>query len=144
MARSPIVLWWDAACAGYNLMARAAETMIASAEVIAHRTSTIQAAYRNPSDADYPELARMVAEKTDAFTRANLMLMRDLGDANADLVAAMLRLGLGQGISCEALAGQGARLSRRTNRIAERALRPIHARATANARRLSRKNGSAG
>ena len=144
MARSPVFLWWDAACAGYNLMSRATETMLASADVIAHRAGTIHAAYRDPRNADYPELMLMVAEKADAFARANLTLMHDLGDANADMFAAMMRLRLGQGMSAEALAGEGARISRRTSRIAERALRPIQERATANARRLNRKSKRTG
>jgi len=141
MAQSPFALWWDAASAGYNLVVRTVDTMVASTDVVRHRTDTIHAAWRDPMKADYPELIGMVAEKVEAFTRANISLLQDLGQANVDILAAATRVG---GMTPAALAAEGIRAGTRTSRMAERALRPIYQRATANARRLNRKKHRAG
>ena len=141
MAQSPFALWWDAAGAGYNLMVRAADLMVASADVIQHRSGTIRAAWHDPMSADYPELFGMVAEKVEAFTRANMSLLQDMGQANVDILAAANRVG---GMTPTALAAAGLKASTRTSRMAERALRPIQERATANARRLNRKRRRTG
>jgi hypothetical protein len=141
MARSPFALWWDAAGVGYNLMLRSAEMAVASAQVISHRAETIGTACRDPAAADYPELIGMVAEKVEAFARANISLLQDLGQANVELLANATRLGRMTPI---ALAAESLRAGTRNSRMAERALRPIHHRATANARRLNRKKQRAG
>ena len=141
MPQSPFALWWDAASAGYNLMVRTVDLMVASSDVIQHRSGTIRAAWHDPMSADYPELFGMVAEKVEAFTRANISLLQDLGQANVDILAAATRVG---GVTPVGLAAAGLKASTRTSRMAERALRPIHARATANARRLNRKKGRGG
>lgn len=141
MAQSPFALWWDAASAGYNLMLRTVDTMVASADVVRHRTGTIHSAWQDPAKADYPELFGMVTEKVEAFAHANISLLQDLGRANVDLLAAATRIG---GMTPAALAAEGIRAGTRTSRMGERALRPIHQRATANARRLNRKKHRAG
>ena len=139
--RSPFALWWDAASAGYNLAMRCAELMVASRDVVAHRSDTIRSAWQDPIRADYPELFGMIIEKVEAFALANLSLAEDFARTNIDILAAAGRVG---GMAPAAFAAEGARASAQASRIAERALRPIHRRATANARRLTRKKHRAG
>lgn len=141
MARSPFALWWDAASASYNLMMRSAELATASTQVIAHRSGTIRTAMHDPAAADHSELLGMVTEKVEAFAHANISLLQDLGQANVDLLALAARFG---SMTPAALATESVKAGTRASRSAERALRPIHRRATANARRLGRKKHRAG
>ncbi len=93
----------------FRFWQRAAETATASAYVI-DRRSRMMASGRAPTPADLAELGMMVSEKLTAFGLANLAMTQAL------------------------LAGTAASWG-----AAGEALAPIHARATANARRLKRK-----
>lgn len=93
----------------FRFWQRAAETVTASAYVI-DRRSRMMASGRAPTPADLAELGMMVSEKLTAFGLANLAMTQAL------------------------LAGTAASWD-----AAGEALAPIHARATANARRLKRK-----
>ena len=99
----------QAADDAFRFWQRAAETAAASAFVI-DRRSRLMTPGRVPSPADAAEMALMVSEKLAAFGLANLAMAESW------------------------LAGTAASWA-----AAGEALAPIHARATANARRLRRK-----
>lgn len=128
---------------------RMVETLSASADVIASRGATIGAALRSPLDADHAELGRMVPEKLEAFSRS--------GSAIADAWWAMGSAWMEEAQNLTALSMRGrmptmselATLSGRTTAwslgtieagasLGNKALAPIHRKATANARRLKR------
>ncbi|MDJ0276391.1 hypothetical protein QLH51_06215 [Sphingomonas sp. 2R-10] len=141
---TPMTAWWqiwtDSARTGLRLW----ETMAASAVVIDRRMPMIDAGMRNPWTADHVELTGMVTEKAQAFARA--------GDSMAHDMAAMQRLWM-QVVQDAWSIGTAGRVpsptriaagNDRAMRLAAgmigaggRALNPIHATATANAKRLS-------
>lgn len=129
---------------------RAAETLAASADVIASRSTTIGAAMRSPLDADHAELGRMMPEKLDAFARSGAAI----ADAWWAMGSAWMREA--HGLTTQAMRGrvptigEMAALSDRSAayslgaieagaRLGGKALAPIHRTATSNARRLRRK-----
>ncbi|MFM6852986.1 MAG: hypothetical protein ACKOUM_02775 [Sphingopyxis sp.] len=130
--------------------AQAWETLAAANSVITARTGLIQQALCTPMQGDYAELGRMLPEKIDAFGRA--------GAAGAGVVLAAQSAWFQQWQAMGALtlrgtppsvgewadtAGQIASLSLATVTIAAdfnaKTLAPVHARATANARRLRKR-----
>jgi hypothetical protein len=144
MAKYPTPFdWWQEAVRATTM---AAETALAAGEVIARRTATIDHAMRNPLAADHAELAQMVSEKAAAFGEAGQIALRDLYVLQAEFAATAARAGSDAGrINFAALsemlglwerAARGAMTSAAAPR---RSLKPIHRRATANARRLKRK-----
>jgi len=135
-------IWSDAARTGLRFW----ETMAASAVVIDRRMPMIDAGMRNPFTADHVELTGMVTEKAHAFAKA--------GDSLAKDMAAMQGLWFQTWQDAWSLGTSGrlpsprqmAARSDRAMRLTEnmigaggRALAPIHAKATANARRLGGK-----
>jgi len=136
----------------------------AAAQVIAMRTARMAAHGPNPNAADRREMHRMGAEKVDAFSRAGTALATGavpllLGMAmqawrtGFELWATSTRLAASRSIPQTmarqqelagtllrgaAAAGHGA-TSAATARLAHRALAPVHRKAAANARRLSKK-----
>lgn len=97
----------------WQLALKAGETATASSLVIHHRLGMLAAVGLVPSQADIREMNLMVSEKAKAFTKAATVL------------------GNGGAMSPMALVGAYSA-----------ALDPIHAAATANARRLQNKTGS--
>ncbi|HEX6706101.1 MAG TPA: polyhydroxyalkanoate granule-associated phasin [Albitalea sp.] len=152
VATMPLALWNDIAL-------RTGEMMVASAQVIAHRTGRMAAAGHSPSLRDRREFTRMGLEKVEAageslwamgqhLTAMNMQLamkawqdMVAAGTAwmslagSRSLPQAMRRHGeLARTVS--ASAKSASRLSDATARVARQGLKPIHSRATANAKRL--------
>lgn len=126
---------------------KASETMQASAQVIGSRCRSISEAVRDPLTGDYAELARMVPEKADAFTRAGWAAARNLETMNRAAWTGLMEFGQIATAGRLPTAAELTRLSRRSSRIfacasaaAGKTLSPIHRRATGNARRLKRKN----
>jgi hypothetical protein len=136
----------------------------AAAQVIALRTTRMAAHGPNPDAADRRELHRMGAEKVDAFSRAGtalatgaIPLLLDMTlqawRTGFDLWAASLRLAGSRspsqtlarqqqlaGALMRGAAATGQRAtSAATARLAHRALAPVHRKATANAKRLTKK-----
>ena len=150
-----LALWLD-------LTWKTAEMFAASAQVIGHRSGRMAAAGPRPSALDRREFALMGQEKLDAaaasaaaMTRqwfafgnaAALQAWRDaLAAGNAALALASSR-SLQESVERQAAlartlgrsATSVSRLSAAGAHIAGRGLAPIHAAATANARRLARK-----
>lgn len=120
------------------------ETLTAAHQVVGHRTKTIEAAAQNPLSADYPELIRMVSEKSAAFAASSWSMMRDWVAMQADLGAQASALGkvmMGEMPSpkaAQAMMSRGQRLGSAAVASSIRAMRPVHSAATANARRLSK------
>jgi hypothetical protein len=101
------------------------------------------AAARNPLTADYAELARMVPEKVEAFSRAGAALMKDVetlqtqAGAQVRHVTAVMTSGkLPTFSDMFTLTARWASMSQRATSAAGRALLPVHAAATSNAKRL--------
>ena len=136
---NPFALWTSWLKAGRMM----SETMVASQAVISSRSETIAAATRNPLEADVGELGLMVSEKSTAFAKAGKSLASDWSQMQNDLLAQASAFG-SLWISGPLMPGKALAMVARSQRINERAvasgiraLRPIHAAATANKRRLS-------
>lgn len=126
-----------------------AETLVASGSVIGHRSGTIGEAIANPGAADVVELQRMVGEKATSFAEAGASLARDWWKLQADLAAQTAAVGemltagsLPSARAVRAINARSRRLGDHSVASATRALRPIHATATANARRLGKRRKS--
>ena len=152
---NPFMLWTD-------LAMKTGEMMLASAQVIGHRTKRMAAAGPKPNARDRREFTLMAQEKVDAVGKsargmAAHMLTVDplLGVRAAQhmLAAATAMMSLGQSRTVsQAMArqaklvrtmtqstGTASRIAGSTARLAQRGLKPIHAKATANAKRLFRR-----
>ena len=143
------MFWTDAWKLGSSMWANSfalQETALAAHHVIGHRSRTIDAAIRNPPAADIGELNRMVAEKLSAFGQAGSAWTEDWLDMQADLLAQgrdMMLLCTSWPPSSaviERIGRRGAKLSVKMSTAGGRALKPVHATATANQRRLAGKS----
>jgi len=137
---NPFALWSGWLNAGRMV----GETMDAAQAVISSRSKTIAAATRNPLKADVTELGLMVSEKGKAFTKAGESLASDWRRMQGDLLAqaeAFGSLWLGGPLmpgKAMAMLARSQRINERAMASGLRALKPIHATATANKRRLSK------
>jgi hypothetical protein len=126
-----------------RLGTQAREMMIATPQVVAHRVGRMAMAGARPSLKDKREFQRMSAEKLAAFGESWQAMTLQLLKSNQQLALAMMRSawpGLTQrrGTRLPGLAQalgdwQGAALD-----ILGQGMRPVHRRAVANAKRLSR------
>lgn len=122
------------------------ETLSATQAVVEHRTKTIETAMSDPMQADLVELGRMVSEKSAAFGLAGASLSRDWitmqRDWNAQLSAmsAMMLGAMPTPTAANAMVARGQRLGSAALASGLRAMAPIHKAATANQRRLGRKD----
>jgi len=139
------MFWTDAWKLGASLWANGLalqETALAAGGVIRQRSRVIDAALRDPLDADMVELNRMVTEKVAAFGQASQSIAADWFALQADLLAQgqdLVRRGAGGGASRAAAARigkRGTRIALKASKAGGKALKPIHATATANGRRL--------
>lgn len=128
---------------------RASQTMTASNEVIARRTAMMREAAQSPLDGNYAELSRMIPEKVDAFSRAGAAIAGDWWAMQSAFLAQAQQFGAlamkGRAPTMAELADLSAnnmalalRTFERTGAMGAKGLRPIHASATGNARRLKR------
>ncbi len=141
------MFWTDAWKLGASMWANSValqETATAAHGVIGHRSKTIEAAMRDPLTADVAELSRMVPEKMAAFGKAGSSLVEDWIDINADLMAQSRdMIGLfgfwpPSGVAIERISKRGSKLAVKMSMAGGRALKPVHAAATANDRRLGK------
>ena len=157
LAANPFLLWG-------TLGLKAMQMSTAAAQVIAIRTTRMATHGLNPSAADRREMSLMGAEKVDAFSRAGQALATgalplvagmagqalrtglDLFNATAQLAASrsipqtMARQRkLADSLMRGAPSARHASASTATARLAHRALAPVHRKATANAKRLTKK-----
>ncbi|MEP7329920.1 MAG: polyhydroxyalkanoate granule-associated phasin [Betaproteobacteria bacterium] len=138
------------------------EMSVASAQVIAHRTARMAAAGPNPDVRDRREFARMGQEKIDAAAASSRVMAAQLFAMNLRFGARLFGQAITTGSAMVSLArsrdaGQflkrqstlvasvarsastAAEISQSTVRLAASGLTPIHARVTANARRLAKR-----
>jgi hypothetical protein len=162
MKRSTRNLFGEPFMAWTELAWKICEMSMASAQVIAHRTARIAASGPIPSARDRNEFTRMGQEKVDAAGESVQAMMAHLMTANLAFGARMFGQMMAattaftslaasrtptqfiarQARLAEAVARSGmtaTELSRSTARLAKRGLKPLHARATANARRLAKR-----
>lgn len=162
MKRKSGRLFGNAFHAWTDLAWKMSEMSLASAQVIAHRSTRMAAAGPLPNSRDRQEFSRMGQEKVEAATESALAIATQLTtmsgvlsarafshmmNANAALMSLAVSRTPGQFFVRQAkLANAVSRsattasaLSDATARLAGRGLKPIHARATANARRLGKR-----
>lgn len=154
-------MWWNGAAtelveAWFGMMRTgiaAVETAVAAGTVINHRSALIVDAIQRPWAADHAELGRMVPEKVRAFSQSGTNIMQAMVDGHRDLERYVNRVGslarqmavsgpLAQPDSMarmiDGAMAHGARQATRSMAAVDAALAPIHKRAVANAKRLSR------
>jgi len=152
---APWLLWNE-------LAVKTAELMFASAQVIAHRTGRMAMAGAAPNARDRREFALMGREKIEAGAKsaraiaAQMMTLRepvgaqafrDIQRGTAALTALAASRTPAQVIARQAAlaralrrsAGSMAGATKSATRLAQRGLKPIHAKATANAKRLRKR-----
>ena len=128
---------------------RLSETMTASGDVIDRRTAMMRSAMADPLNANTAELGRMVPEKIAAFSTAGNAMMAGWLAWNEAVLEEMRHLMLmaargrmATPADWMALWSRGASFgiaaTERSARTGAAALRPVHAKATSNARRLAR------
>ena len=122
------------------------ETLDAANAVVAKRGETIAAAANDPLRADHRELALMVTEKGHAFAKSGATLAGDWLSLQSDLMRQSQAIGsilMSGRVPTFAVAGaiidRSARINQRSLSSSIRALKPIHAAATANQRRLKKR-----
>ena len=151
----PFMVWSD-------LATKTLEMMLASAQVIGHRTSRMALAGAAPNARDRREIALMGQEKVEAGARsaqamaAHMMTVSQPWGALAfrhiprnsaafmslassqtpsQLIARQAALARALGQSAVSMAN----VSKSATKLAHRGLKPIHAKATANAKRLGKR-----
>ncbi|MGJ7509357.1 polyhydroxyalkanoate granule-associated phasin [Variovorax sp. GT1P44] len=147
------MLWVDVAV-------KTNEMLLSSGSVIQMRTERIAKAGLSPSDADIAEFQLMGHEKLAAASEAGAAMANQLHTTQFALINRAMKHWLGSGVALFSLAtsttpvqaltyaeevGTAAtrsaaavsQLSSASARIVQRGLKPIHAKATSNARRLA-------
>jgi hypothetical protein len=128
---------------------RVSQTMAASNEVIGRRTAMMRDAAYSPLDGNYAELSRMVPEKIAAFGKAGAAITGDWWAMQSAFLAQAQKFGAvatrGRAPSLVELSDLsantmmlGLRMFERVGEMGAKGLKPIHASATGNARRLKR------
>ncbi len=126
-----------------RLQAQASELLIAAPQVVAHRLGRMALSGAKPSLKDQREFHRMGAEKVAAFGEAWQAMTLQMLKSNQQLAASMMRswwpaaaVRRGANVAAKTVPGvdwQGTALD-----ILGQGIRPVHRRAVANAKRLSR------
>lgn len=125
------------------------ETIGAANTVLAVRLPLIQTALCSPLTGDHAEMARMVPEKVEAFSRAGSVMVAAWWQAQSAWIGHMQHLG---GVAARGHVPTGAEMAdigarsaaltldmvEATARAGAASLAPIHRKAAANARRLKR------
>lgn len=150
----PVLQWSE-------LANQATEMMLASAQVISHRTGRMATAGPAPSADDLDEFSLMTQEKFEAAAESSLsvaahclqlnqqlwtQMLAQMQDAMRAMVSAATSSNLAESMTHQATlitamspsVDAHTQLSNAAADLTRRALDPIHARATANAERLAR------
>jgi len=142
---------WSASLDMAQVGRHAAETLTASNEVIRYRAALMKDATIAPLDADHVEFGRMVPEKLEAFSRAGMAIANEGWAMQRAFMSESQHIGsvmmMGGWLPTPAAMGEIA--ARQMDYAADRVeraaalglavVKPIHARATSNARRLKSK-----
>lgn len=150
---NPLMLWVDVAL-------KTNEMLLSSGSVIQVRTQRIAQAGLTPTDADIAEIQLMSHEKLEAVTESGAAMANQLHTTQFALVNRAVHQWLGGATALVAMvtsvspaqaathvnaftdaatrsAATLSQLSSASARIVQRGLKPIHAKATSNARRLA-------
>lgn len=133
---------WDRGIEAQRMLT---ETISSAASVVSHRSNTIAKAIENPIAGDYRELTQMVGEKVAAIHKSAGAVMSDWGQwqrlwsSHATAMMGVVAAANGNWTAAQRLASSSEKMSSLALSSSVRALAPIHRRATANQRRLSRK-----
>ncbi|MDM0107491.1 hypothetical protein QTH97_21265 [Variovorax sp. J22R24] len=150
---NPLMLWVDVAV-------KTNEMLLSSGSVIQMRTERIAKAGLSPSDADLAEFQLMGHEKLAAVSEAGAAMASQMHTTQFAVIQRMVKHWLGSGVALFSLAtsttpaqaaahveafgtatmrsaAAASELSSAGARIVQRGLKPIHAKATSNARRLA-------
>jgi hypothetical protein len=146
----------------FTLAAKTSEMLLASGQVIAHRLNRIARAGINPDARDRKEFTLMAQEKVDAMfesqqamgmrlmrmaQQAGALLFKQWLDAGSRMIGLAVSRDLAQSTSKQSafvqaspanLAALFSQWSQAMAGLAHHGLKPIHARATSNAKRLAR------
>jgi hypothetical protein len=121
-----------------SIARQAAELAVAVPQVIAHRLTRLALAGPAPSARDRKEFRRMGAEKAAAFAESWNAMARQTLEANPTLARSFLGA-FGSPARARASAQSATRqVGRAVAAIVQAGLAPVHRRAVANAKRLSR------
>lgn len=120
-----------------------AELAIAAPQVIALRTARMLAAGTHPHARDRREFMRMGTEKVQVFWESMRAISEQMYKTNQEWTFLAMRQWSAAWMSPWSLRGLGSsatqkRLQNSTLKMIEKGLTPVHKRAAANARRLSR------
>jgi len=146
----PFTAWLRLMRAGWDMTRtgqRASEAISASGKVMSRRTDIIAAAMRSPWTGDYVELSRMLPEKIEAFSDAGTAMAEQWWSIQAAFTTeAVFLSGIflrGRPLTLAELGDASTRTISLAVQSVERAvalggsgLAPVHAKVTANARRL--------
>jgi hypothetical protein len=133
-------------------LTKLAELSVAAPQVVAVRTARMLAAGANPRTADRAEFSRMHTEKVEAFWESMFGMAAQAARANQEVARSAAMQWWRMCTTPWALAGKGGMLKaatalipvptsaqshRAASSILAAAVKPVHKRATANARRLT-------
>ncbi len=126
-----------------RLSAQTAEMLIAAPQVVVHRLGRMALSGPRPSIKDQREFQRMSTEKLVAFGEAWRAMTLQVLKSNQQLASSMMRSAwpaavTGRGTTSLPLAQMVADLEGATLDVLGQGIRPMHRRAVANAKRLSR------
>jgi hypothetical protein len=126
-----------------RLRAQTTEMLFAAPQVVAHRLGRMVLAGPKPSAQDQREFHRMSEEKIAAFGEAWRAMTLQALKSNQQLAASMMRgawpaAALRRKAQTAPLSGVAAALEAAALDILSQGIRPVHRRAVANAKRLSR------
>lgn len=126
-----------------RLHSQASELLLAAPQVMAHRLGRMAMSGPKPSLKDQREFQRMSAEKVAAFGEAWRAMTVQMLKSNQQLAASMMRswwpaAAVRRGTAAPILAQAAGDWQGATLDILAQGIRPVHRRAVANAKRLSR------
>ncbi len=122
-----------------SLAVKAAELAFAVPQVVAHRVTRMALSGQKPSARDRKEFERMVAEKNAAFAESWNAMVAQSVLANQALVMSFFKSFLATGRGTKPSAGRpAAQLQRAALVVLSKGFAPVHRKAVANAKRLSR------
>ena len=121
-----------------SLLTQFAELSWAVPQVVAHRTARMLMAGQSPSERDKKEFKQMIDEKTVAFTQSWQAMAVQAAVANQAIVRSMFQSLWPLGGGRKTASALGSQLSRAATSMLSKGLDPVHRKAVANAKRLSR------
>ena len=122
-----------------SLTAKAAELAVAAQQVVAHRVTRMAMAGPNLSERDRKEFRLMVTEKHTAFAEAWQAMAAHAVHTNEDLAASFIQSALSPSSdSTPTVAEVTQQLRDAAESVFGKGLAPIHRKAVANAKRLSK------